>query len=109
MNRDTVTAQANTWANPSIAQIEAFFRDQENFQPGIRVAAIIYSVGKYDSEDDWDLGRFVYEWRRSQFRVRVCTKSDYVIRVEVLDPGSCGRFDSEIEILWQHPTNHDSF
>ena len=48
MNHDTVVAQDNTWARPSEAQLEAFFRDRGNFHSGMRVAGIIYAVGEFD-------------------------------------------------------------
>lgn len=103
MNRDTYTAQDNTWARPSDRQIEIFFRDRENFHAGMRIAAVIYAVGPFDSEVDWDRGNWIYEWRKPSIRVRVCTASAYVTRVELLAPASASDFDPELEVLWEIP------
>jgi hypothetical protein len=104
MNKDTYTAQANTWARTSDEQLEAFFRDPDNFQPGMRIAAVIYAVGRYDSETDMDRGRWVYEWRRKSIRAAVETASAYVKNIALLDKES----GNVIEILWEHPeySNH---
>jgi hypothetical protein len=99
MNKDTYTAQATTWAHTADHQLEVFFRDPANFQPGMRIAAIIYAVGPYDVEEDWDWGRWFYEWRRKSIRVLVKTKSAYVKGIALLDPES----GSIIESLWQCP------
>lgn len=104
MNRDTYTAQSTTWAKPSDQQLETFFRDSDNFQTGMRIAAIIYAIGPFDIEDDWDRGNWIYEWRRKTIRIRVSTKAGYVTQVELLDPASTDYFDKAIQILWQRPT-----
>jgi len=83
--------------------LEAFFRDAENFHSGMRIAAIIYAVGPFDSEDDWDRGNWVYEWRRGSIRVRVATSSAYVKQVELLSPASTSDVDEAVEVLWQYP------
>jgi hypothetical protein len=103
MNRDTYTAQATTWARPSDLQLENFFRDADNFHSGMRVAAVIYAVGPFDFEADWDRGNWVYEWRRKSIRVRVATSSAYVSQVELLNPASTNAFDEPIQVLWSHP------
>jgi hypothetical protein len=105
MNRDTYTAQSTTWAHPSDRQLEEFFRDCDNFQSGMRIAAIIYAVGPFDTEDDWDRGSWIYEWRRKTIRIRVVTKSAYVTQVELLNPASTNRFDEPVQVIWQHPAH----
>lgn len=103
MNKDTYTAQSTTWARPNDRQLETFFRDTENFQSGMRIAAIIYAVGSFDTEDDWDRGVWVYEWRKKTIRVRVMTQAAYVTQIELLEPASTGRFDEAVQVLWQVP------
>lgn len=105
MNHDTYTAQLTTFARPSDRQLEVFVRDGHNFQSGMRIAAIIYAIGPFDSEVDWDRGHWVYEWRRKTIRVRVTTASAYVKQVELLDPASTSEFDAAREVLWQHPSH----
>ena len=100
MNKDINTAQANTWAQTSDRQLEAYFRDPENFQSGMRVTALIYAVGRYDDEVDWDRGNWIYEWRRREFRVRVTTKSACIIEIELMNPGL--KFDEPLETLWRN-------
>ncbi len=110
MNKDTYIAQSTTWARPSDSQLEAFFREPANFQSGMRIAAIIYAVGPFDTEDDWDRGIWVYEWRKKTLRIRVVTQSAYVSQIEWLNPASTDRFDEPIALLWQHPDlRHSSF
>lgn len=84
--------------------IEKFFRDSNNFYPGILVESIVQSIGMYDTCDDWDWGRRVYEWGKPTFRVRLYTESEEVISIGILSQNA-GRFDDTIEKLWQHPTN----
>lgn len=103
MNRDTDNAQATTWARPSDQQLENFFRDTDNFHSGLRVAAIIYAIGPFHSEVDWDRGNWIYEWRRKSIRVRVVTSSAYVKQIELLDPMKSDDFDEPLEVLWQLP------
>ena len=100
MNRDTYTAQNATWARPSDRQLETFFRDAENFYAGMRVSAIIYAIGPFDFEADWDFGRWVYEWRRPSMRICVITRSAYVEVIEFTNEHSAGR---TAEVLWRRP------
>lgn len=100
MNKDTYTAQRTTWARPNDRQIEAFFRDADNIYQGMRVSSIIYAIGPFDSEVDWDRGHWVYEWNRRSFRIRVTTQSAYITCVELLGVSS----DREhCEELWHLP------
>lgn len=103
MNKDTYTAQANTWARPSDRQIEEFFRVPQNFHSGMRIAAVIYAIGPFDSEVDWDRGCWIYEWRKKTIRVRVVTSAAYVTEIELLDPTQASDFDEAVEILWKYP------
>lgn len=103
MNRDTYTAQANTWARPSELQIGEYFRDTDNFHAGMRIAAVIYAIGKFDTEVDWDRGMWMYEWRKPLIRIRVTTASAYVTTIELLDhKNNCG-YDGVLEVLWKLP------
>jgi hypothetical protein len=100
MNKDTSIAQANTWARTSDRQLEAYVREPENFHGGMRVAAVIYAVGRFDDYWDLDRGNWVYEWRRKTIRLRVTTQVDYVTEIALMD-STRAHPDSPLEILWQ--------
>lgn len=106
MNHDTYTAQKNTWARPSDLQIESYFRDPENFHAGMRIAAIIYAVGQFDLEVDWDRGTWIYEWRKTSIRIRVTTASAYVTSIELLDQKLEYGHANILEVLWEIPDQH---
>jgi hypothetical protein len=101
MNKDIDTAQARIWARTSDRELEAYFRDPENFHCGMRVTALIYAVGRFDDEADWDRGNWFYEWRRKTIRVRVTTKSAYIIEIELMDPKTTDP-DHALEMLWRN-------
>lgn len=90
-------------------QLEAFFRDPDSFRNGQHIRAVTDVVGDADLRDDWDWGRFIYEWVRPSFRARIYTKGDYIQWVEVLDPKLRGRFDEGVEILWEAPQARNNY
>ncbi len=101
MNKDIYTAQENTWARTSDRQLDVYFRDPENFHSGMRVTAVIYAVGRYDDEVDWDRGNWIYEWRRKTIRIRVATCAGYITEIDLVSPG-LAKFDDPLETLWRN-------
>jgi hypothetical protein len=78
-----------------------YFRNPENYKLE-NISKIIADVGPWQSYDDWDRGRLIYEWRGSDFRIRVLTQSGCVRCVEFLDPSDSSRFATALETVWEH-------
>jgi hypothetical protein len=79
-----------------------YFRNPDNYALQ-DIKKLVGDVGQWQEYDDWDWGRFVYEWRRPNLRVRVITQSDCVRCVELLAPTDISRMGSCLEIIWEHP------
>ena len=81
-----------------IEHLERFFRDPENCR-GKNIDDIISVVGPWSDHDDWDWGRFIYDWQRPGLRVRVGTRSNSVRTVEFLAPEDTSRFGTVQEVI----------
>ena len=61
------------------------------------------TLGKPVDFDDWDLGRFVYNWADKSRCVRIHLQGDTLQSAVLMDPHDTPRFGIPIEILWERP------
>lgn len=87
---------------PMDDELMAYFRDA----PRLRyqhIDTVVADIGRWYADDDWDWGRRIYEWRSKGVRIMVCTQSDYIRKVILLDPNDKSRFGTTLEILLDEP------
>jgi hypothetical protein len=80
--------------------VEHFFRNSVNFVD-VPLDRIFEQVGRPLTYDDWDWGRYVYDWRTEHCRIRAITRGGFVIAVLVLDPDDSSPFATERETIWE--------
>lgn len=83
----------------SSRKLRDFFENEENFS-GLSARDIAEIVGPWQEYDDWDWGRFLYEWIRPNLCVRLKYKSSTLVMVEFCDPWHRTRFGPR-EIIWE--------
>lgn len=86
----------------SETQLRAFFQDSTNFV-NCSILEIESVIGPWQEYDDWDLGRFLYEWIRPTLCVRVMFSSSVVQWVEFCHPKDRSRGKPR-EIIWERST-----
>jgi hypothetical protein len=79
-----------------------YFRNPENYAQQ-NIEKLTADIGQWQSYDDWDWGRLIYEWHRQNFRVRVTAQSGCVNCVELLDASDKSRFGTMLETIWEQP------
>jgi hypothetical protein len=90
----------------STETLKTFFGTPANFANRY-IDELVDEIGPWQHYDNWDLGRFIYEWDCAEVRIRVITQSDYVACVEFLDPGDPGRFGTVVETVWERPQQNE--
>lgn len=83
-------------------EILAYFQNAQalKYQP---ISETVARIGLWDASDDWDWGRFVYEWRRPKLRMMVMTQSGSIRKIELLDPLDTSRFGTTQQCLLDEP------
>lgn len=87
-------------------EIRAYFVDAHRLRYS-PISETVACLGPWDSYDDWDWGRVIYEWKRPGLRVMVMTQSDYIRKVAVLDPKDGTRFGKIEKLLLDEPFDID--
>lgn len=80
-------------------QLREFFGDASNYRHGNHINQIAATIGPWDSCDDWDWGRVMYEWVRPGLRVAVGTDSGLIRTVHFLDPLNSSRYGTVVKTV----------
>lgn len=83
----------------SDSDLHAFFNNPINYI-GVNIDDIIAKLGPPTGYDDWDWGRFVYDWQSLNCRYSIVTRGGYVKAVEELDARDSSRFGTTVRLIW---------